>query len=365
MTSLFFDYIIIGAGLAGLSLAMELCKKEPKKSILLVEARKTYIADRTWCFWNTHHNAFDNLVEHSWHRWIVRHDSQTVFCTSQEYRYSCIPSLRFYNEATSTLSHYKNVVFWMDTTVLDIQDEVGCAYVQTTKGQAKCKIVYDSRPNHIFGKDSFLIQHFVGWEIETDNPVFNPEEVVLMDFDVDQQNGLHFMYLLPYSPTKALIESTRISNKVLQKAIYEADICNYLKNRYDLTSYRVCYKEQGSLPMHITTTKPKSSSHVLIGTKAGWMRASTGYAFLPIQQGIKKLLYATKNSNVIDNYLDSIMLKYMQHHPQEVPGLFLTLFNNNPPERLVRFLSGTWNVKDLFGVILNMPKRDMIREVFR
>ena len=48
-----FDYIILGGGCAGLSLAYELDIKQKlkTKSLVIVETRKEYKRDKTWSFW--------------------------------------------------------------------------------------------------------------------------------------------------------------------------------------------------------------------------------------------------------------------------------------------------------------------------
>ena len=48
-----FDYIIIGGGCAGLSLAYELDthQKLNNKTLAIVEPRQEYKRDKTWSFW--------------------------------------------------------------------------------------------------------------------------------------------------------------------------------------------------------------------------------------------------------------------------------------------------------------------------
>ena len=48
-----FDYVIIGGGCAGLSLAyeLELNKKLENKSLAIIEPRTDYSRDKTWSFW--------------------------------------------------------------------------------------------------------------------------------------------------------------------------------------------------------------------------------------------------------------------------------------------------------------------------
>ena len=53
-------------------------------------------------------------------------------------------------------------------------------------------------------KYRYLLQHFVGWEIETKNDVFDPATVEFMDFRGPQHHEARFMYVLPFAPRKAL-----------------------------------------------------------------------------------------------------------------------------------------------------------------
>ena len=46
-----FDIIIIGAGLSGLSLAIEIITRT-KFTVLLLEKKRKLQKDKNWCFWN-------------------------------------------------------------------------------------------------------------------------------------------------------------------------------------------------------------------------------------------------------------------------------------------------------------------------
>ena len=58
-----FDYIILGGGCAGLSLAYELDVnlKLKDKSLAIVESRSEYKRDKTWSFWKISDHNFDQL----------------------------------------------------------------------------------------------------------------------------------------------------------------------------------------------------------------------------------------------------------------------------------------------------------------
>lgn len=101
--------------------------------------------------------------------------------------------------------------------------------------------------------------------------------------------------------------------------------------------------------------------------KAGWARASTGYAFLPIQKAIQDLAFdqRKRKSLNIDLYLDQIFLAFLHDHSQSGPGVFFGLFRKNSPERLIRFLTGQRSFVDLLQVLFSMPKITMIKQALR
>ncbi|MDC1330794.1 lycopene cyclase family protein [Pelagibacteraceae bacterium] len=59
-----FDYIIIGGGCAGLSLAYELetHNKLKDKTLAIIEPRLDYKRDKTWSFWKTTSHNFEDLL---------------------------------------------------------------------------------------------------------------------------------------------------------------------------------------------------------------------------------------------------------------------------------------------------------------
>ena len=60
-----FDYIIIGGGCAGLSLAyeLEIHKKLENKTLAIIEPRDEYKRDKTWSFWKIISHNFDELCK--------------------------------------------------------------------------------------------------------------------------------------------------------------------------------------------------------------------------------------------------------------------------------------------------------------
>ena len=356
-----YDYMIIGGGCSGLSLAIHIAKKEPHKKLIILENRSIYQHDRTWSFWNVDAHPFENQIQHTWSQWQIRHQDSELILGSCSYQYCTIPSASFYEAALKQISLLSNLTLLMDCQVNSLVESSSNVTIETNKGSYICTKVFDSRPVKI---EALLYQHFLGWQVLTKRPVFDPQAVILMDFDVDQSKGLHFMYVLPFSSTEALIESTFISPHIHDDQIYEEAISGYLKVRFQASEYQIVRKERGILPLRTTIPDSLSSKVIPIGAKAGWTRASTGYAFLPIQKAIQNLAFDQRKQKSlnIDLCLDQIFLAFLHDRPQYAPEVFFELFRKNPPERLIRFLTGHWSFVDLLQVLFSMPKMIMIKQ---
>ena len=76
-----FDYIIIGGGCAGLSLAyeLEISDKLKNKSLAIIEPRDEYKRDKTWSFWKVFPHNFDDCVKKSWNNFSINIPNDTKF----------------------------------------------------------------------------------------------------------------------------------------------------------------------------------------------------------------------------------------------------------------------------------------------
>ena len=92
------------------------------------------------------------------------------------------------------------------------------------------------------------------------------------------------MYVLPFSPTRALVEATYISPRALPAEQYEADIRGYLERR-GAREFQVGFREAGQIAMSTRPMRSRVSPRVLqIGLRGGLAKPSTGYAFAAIQR---------------------------------------------------------------------------------
>ena len=92
-----YDYIIAGAGCAGLSLLMHMIHSghfEDKK-ILLVDKDLKKANDRTWCFWEKDPGLFETVVYRRWDRLWFSSQAYKNVLQIEPYQYKMIRGLDF------------------------------------------------------------------------------------------------------------------------------------------------------------------------------------------------------------------------------------------------------------------------------
>lgn len=138
-------------------------------------------------------------------------------------------------------------------------------------------------------------QKFLGLEIETAQPhgVARP---CIMDATVSQEDGYRFIYLLPFTPTRLLIEDTRYSDgPELREAVLEAAVWRYARD-HDWHGREV-RREHGVLPVALAHDArgfwdAHRTGAVPVGLRAGLFHPVTGYS-LPVAARVADLVAAT------------------------------------------------------------------------
>lgn len=117
-------------------------------------------------------------------------------------------------------------------------------------------------------------QKFVGHVIQTDAPhgVVRP---VIMDATVEQLDGYRFVYLLPFSDTKLLVEDTYFSDDPHLSENQIGDrIETYIRDK-GWGDYKTIRREKGVLPMMMATDRQDDSAKIGLG--GGFAVAATGF----------------------------------------------------------------------------------------
>ena len=82
-----FDYVIIGGGCSGLSLAyeLEINNMLDNKSLAIIEPRQEYKRDKTWSFWKVSDHNFDDCVIKSWNTFTINTSKNSNELKSQKF----------------------------------------------------------------------------------------------------------------------------------------------------------------------------------------------------------------------------------------------------------------------------------------
>ena len=351
-----FDYVIIGGGCAGLSLAyeLEIHEKLKDKTLAIIEPRKEYKRDKTWSFWKVAPHNFDDCVKKNWENFSINIPGKTNYLECKNFPYQSIDSGLFYEKIKNKLKKNENIFFFKNIEEINKQNS----------------LVFNSVPN-IKKNHLNLWQHFCGVEIKTDNDIFDEKIFNLMDFDCEQRESVHFFYTLPYTKNRALVETTWLSkmNDNSQKD-YENQINNYIKNNLKIKNYEITYKEEGAIPLFYPLNKNEKNK-INIGTAGGMTRLSTGYTFLNIQEHSK---YIRENIDNISNakkfeidrkyqFLDEIFLRVLEKNPEKMSDVFFRMFKTSP-KTVIKFLSNKSNFLEDLRIIFKMPKLIFIKALF-
>ena len=83
-----FDYVIIGGGCAGLSLAyeLEINDRLKDKTLAIIENRKEYKRDKTWSFWKVFDHNFDDCVIKSWNNFTINTQESSHELTNKTFQ---------------------------------------------------------------------------------------------------------------------------------------------------------------------------------------------------------------------------------------------------------------------------------------
>jgi lycopene beta-cyclase len=375
-----YDYIIAGAGAAGLSLAYKLVHNlSPESSILLIDRDNKRSNDRTWCFWILQDMGIETFVSHQWKWLIFNGENFQKKYDLHPYTYKMIRGIDFYNKVRNDFADRSNVQ-WIQGSVDEIIDGELNAMVKVDGCEYHGKWVFDSTFNPAdFHPDPAryhnLAQHFLGWEIETSEDVFDPSVATMFDFRTPQKGAMRFMYILPFSPRSALVEYTLFSADLLDTSEYEQELQAYIQNVLKVSEYRIETVEKGIIPMTDMPFTRRAGRRILnIGTKGGLVKPSTGYSFLRSQHDTAAIVaslqktghpFEIPSASRLHLFLDSIMLNLMYRRGGIMKRIFTELFKNNPIQRIFRFLDEETPPLELIQVLLSVPPWPFIKALFR
>lgn len=364
-----YNYIVTGGGCSGLSLIMHILS-EPSlsnKKILLIEQSEKDLNDRTWCFWEQGKGFFESVVCKQWSSAWFHADGYSSLKELGSYRYKMIRGIEFYRHCYEKIASSPNVKVIHDK-VVSIQQESGGVRVFTEQGEYTGEYTFNSImfDDPMKQKNAHhLLQHFKGWVIETAEDAFDLHACTLMDFRVGQQHGTTFVYVMPLTKRKALVEYTLFTEQLLKDDQYVDGLKNYIKDFLKGVAYKIEEEEFGIIPMTSAQFKREEGNTIFIGTAGGQTKASSGFTFMFIQKQsvlivdrLKKTgkpFYHPTKMQQRYNWFDKVLLNVLIK--RRVPGdiVFKKMFQKNPIDRIFRFLDNETQLHEELRLIATLP----------
>ena len=369
-----YNYIITGSGCAGLSLLMRLLQtpKLQHKKILVIAAQTKTQNDRTWCFWEKENGLFENIVHHRWQQLQFKSNMFSSTFSIAPYQYKMLRSIDFYNYVLQYAKAFSNVEFIYET-VTAIKNETNKAVVLTATNEYHADYIFNSilfKNMEATGANYFLKQHFKGLLIETTFPCFDAAVATFMDFTVSQQAGTTFMYVLPTSPTTALVEYTLFTKNLLQPNEYDIALKNYISTQLNISNYKIMHEEFGVIPMTNFNFPSRQGNIINIGTAGGQTKPSSGYTFQFIQKKTEQIvqsLIKNKHPFVEENFndkkfrlYDSVLLNVLQNKKMSGDKIFSRIFQKNKPQQVLKFLDNETNLVEDLKIMGSVPMKTFL-----
>ena len=373
-----FDYIIAGGGCSGLSLAVRLLPylKASNKRILLVDKVYKKSNDKTWCFWEEHPDIFESVVCKKWNRLSFSSSFIHRQLDISPYQYKMIRSKDFYDYTDEILKGNHHVTI-LNGAVENQYTKNEQAYVIVDGEAYSSDYTFSSIPQIQIKKRAcyqYLIQHFLGWVIETENPVFDPECATLMDFNSSQEVGTSFVYVMPLTSNLALVEYTVFSEQELAMEDYIVALKQYISEKLSCKNYIIKEQEYGVIPMSDHPIKSKKDRIIYLGTAGGFTKGSTGYTFRFIQKhtaAIVQQLNKSGTPNISSVFpkrfriYDATLLHLLASKRLTGEEIFSTMFQNNNPMKILKFLDNETSLIEELQIFKTLNKKEFALALFK
>lgn len=358
-----YRFVILGAGLAGLSLARALVRHGIDDRVAILDAKPRLADDRMWSFWDVDGSSDAHLASGRWERWELRDRSGAYVQESARFPYVALRSTSFYASVLGELA-VRNVDVVLGDAVIAVDEGRDSCVVRTRGGKsATARVVFDARGlDGAMVRDAAVVQRFVGRRIETERDAFDPAVATLMAVQPDTQDGFHFFYILPFGPREALVENTYFARRPIARARIEGELDGYVAQHYGFARPVPSYVEAGAIPMSTALALPRATARVIpIGLRGGCARPGSGYTFHRTQHQVEAIAdaivrdgdaFARRRFALGAPACDAWLLQAARRAPQVLPGAFRRLFGTTEGDALARFMMDRANPAQTFPLLL-------------
>lgn len=365
------DAVVIGAGPAGLSLALGL-RRTRFSRFVVVDAPGAETRDHVLAWWAMRLGLLDPLARRRWTYGALRDAKHDVVQPLAPYGYLAMDGATLRERVRAILADHGVEI--VEARVDGVAEDGDVATVHAGDRSWRARWVFDSRfdaARHPIPPDRVrLVQTFSGFTVRVDRDLFEPEVATLMDFRVPQEGAFRFVYVLPWSRREALVEGVSMGPRPSPPSVQR-----YIRETLGLDAAEITPSEGG---MTLLTDAPYARRvgrrGLRIGLAGGRLKPSSGYAFTRIVQDAGAIVRSLERhghpfdlptGGAIWRFLDVLMLRVLARRPDLGPGIFVGMFVRNGPARVLRFLDERASAWDVVRLGFSLPVVPFLGEALR
>ncbi len=265
-----FDLVLVGGGLANALLAFRLRQTRPEVSFVMLEAHDSLGRNHTWSFQQSDVTPaqwqwLQPLISRQWPSHSVRFNGRA---REMPTAYATIRSEEF----SATVMQSVGPHVRLSTRVSKVEAQ----RVTLESGEVlQTRQVVDAR-GFVGPQVACGFQKFLGLEVETVEP-HGLTVPLVMDATVAQLDGFRFVYCLPFTERRVLIEDTYYADDPgVDRPVLRERVRAFAESR-GWQIARVLGEEAAALPIPLEGEAPQHDlpTH---GVAAGLFNATTGYS---------------------------------------------------------------------------------------
>jgi lycopene beta-cyclase len=380
-------FVVVGAGLSGLILAWRCLSSNPNVSVIIIDSNHIFGGDHTWSFnindiESSLHEWIEPFIAHTWEKYDVKFKGYSrrlniPYCTGNS------NSLRACVEPFIKSGRLKLI---LDTEVIKLTSfDVTILSGEKLTGD----YIFDARGFTFDDNIKLGIQKFYGKTIETVKP-HNLKYPIIMDATVAQNDGYRFIYCLPFSKNKILIEDTYYSDGLnFDQDKYNKRIDKYIEAN-DWTEHKVIRVEKGILPITLAIDSKliekrglKYNEPIKIGMRGNFYHPVTGYSFpdsVRLASKISKTINSSDKNKRLNLDLEIRKYKLLLYRRDRYFRLLnRLLFKASLPSKrhlvlqrfytlseslIKRFYEGNLHKKDKLRILIGKPPVPVLKALY-
>jgi lycopene beta-cyclase len=356
------DVVIIGAGVAGLTLASKIAGSHDGLTVLVIGPEDN--RNQRLSFWidNSSAAVYEAFLTHQWQTWSFNHSrSGHSSHHARHQRYVSLDARLYKKHLRKALVERGGHL--QATAVTRIKINHANTVVYTSDEAITAATVIDTRAPLI--PETTLKQQF--WGCVVDLPrTHGLTAPILMDFDVTPiaGDGVTFIYVLPLTSSQLLVEATTFSTRLQAESDYHHCVRVWLQQHFDYTlTIEPDKSETGILPMGPVI--PLEPGIPRCGLAGGAARSSTGYAFQGIERQaafMASQLSAGKQPETRSpfsrktDWMDRVFLQVAKERPDQLEILFMAMAQRLSGDEFAHFLSDTGGWMPGLRAVMVAPK---------